>query len=220
MYLFTRRARARSGGITNAMAWATGITEKARQVSGLDVSLFAGVYGPQVGTLVWSATVPDLVALEAAMDKMAADTAFADEASKGQQFAPDGPDDRLLQFIVPDAETLAAAASQDQARPEYATVVSTVCAAGKLVRGIELGIEIAQRATATLGTPTAFLADTTGPYGGVNWITLHADAQALEGANAALAADLEFQQFVDAGVAGVYIDDPSATTQLVYRRIL
>ena len=220
MYLFSRRVRVRAGGTNDAMAWATGITEKARQVSDLDISLHIGVYGPEVGTLVWTAVVPDLMALEAATDKLNVDPSFGEQADRGQQFAPDGPNDRLLQFIVPDAETLAAAAAGDQSQPTYATVVSSVCAAGKLGRGIELGIEIAQRVTATIGTPTAFLIDTTGPYGGVNWISLHADAQAVEAANAAMAADVELATFIDEGVAGVYIDAPGATTQLLYRRIL
>ena len=220
MYLFTRRARARTGGINDAMAWATGITEKARQVSGLDVSLFAGVWGPQVGTLVWSATVPDLAALEAAMDKLAVDPSFGEEASRGQQFAPDGPDDRLLQFVVPDADTLAAAATSDQPRFAYASVVSTVCAAGGIARGIELGVEIATRATEITGSQVTFLVDTTGPYGGVNWITGHADVQAVEAANAALFGDPAFIRLVDEGVKGVYVDDPSVTTQLLYRRVL
>ena len=220
MYLFTRRLRARAGGINNAMAWATGITEKVRQISGLDVTLSASVFGPEVGTLVWSTTVPDLATLEASFDKLSVDPSYADEAGKGQQFGPDGPDDRLLQFVFPDAETLAAGASADAPQWQYASVISTVCAAGGLRRGVELGVQIAQKATEISGIPTAFLMDTTGPYGGVNWISVAPDIQAVEAGNAAIFGSEEFLKLVDEGAKGTYIEDPSATTQLLYRRIV
>jgi hypothetical protein len=220
MYLFTRRIRARSGGVNEAVGWASGITEKVRQITGLDVSLSASVFGPQVGTLVWSTAVPDLATLETAFDKLNVDGAFVDEANKGQQYAPDGPDDRLLQFVFPDAETLAASARGDAPQWQYASVVSSVCAAGALRKGVEVGVQIAQKATELSGVPTAFLMDTTGPYGGVNWISAAPDIQTVEAANAALYASEEFLQLVDEGAKGVYLEDPAATSQLLYRRIL
>jgi hypothetical protein len=218
MYLFTRRVRARAGGIGAAMAWATGITERARQVSGLDVSLFAGSYGPQVGTLAWSAVVPDLQALETATDKLAVDEGFQQEADKGLQFAPDGADDRLLQFIHPQPEVLAA--GSDAPPFGYALVISSVCADGQYSRGIELGVELAVRASEITGVQAAFLVDVTGPYGGVNWITGYADAAALDRANEALASDPTWAKSLDEKTAGVYQADPSVTQQLLYRRVL
>jgi len=218
MYLFTRRVCARTGGIGEAMAWATGITERARQVSGLEVSLFSGVYGPQVGTLVWSAVVPDLLALETATDKLAVDEGFLQEANKGQQFAPEGPDDRLLQFIHPQPEAMAA--PSDAPPFGYAAVISAVCAAGQYSRGIELGVQLAVRAGEITGVPTSFLVDTTGTYGRVNWITGYADAEAIDRANQTLTADAAWVKSVDDETAGVYLADPSATQQLLYRRVL
>lgn len=222
MYLFTRRVRVRAGGIGEAMAWATGVAEKAQQITGLDISLYSSVFGPQVGTLAFTAVVPDLEALEAATDKLTVDGGYLEQVSKGQQFAPDGADDRLLQFIVPDHATLVAAMASGEEPPRnaYASVVTTVCAPGALGKGIELGVEIAQRVSAITGQQTAFLADTTGRYGGVNWITGHADVQALEAANAALQSDADWLQFIDQQVKGVYSDDPNVTEQLLYRRIL
>ena len=220
MYLFTRRIRARSGGINEALAWATGITEKARQVSGLDITLSMGVFGPQVGTLVWSAAVPDLAALEAATDKLAVDSTYNDEAGKGLQFAPDGADDRLLQFVFPDAETLAAGPPADAPQWQYASIVSSVCADGALRKGIELGVQIAQKATEVSGSPTAFLMDTTGVYGGVNWLSVAPDIQTVEAANAAINADEDFLKLVDEGAKGTYLAGPETTSQLLYRRIV
>ena len=42
-----------------------------------------------------------------------------------------------------------------------ATTVQTVCASGSLAKGVELGIEIAQRAEKSLGTPVLFATATT-----------------------------------------------------------
>jgi hypothetical protein len=220
MYLFTRRIRARSGGVNDAVAWASAITEKVRQITGLDVSLSASVFGPQVGTLVWSTPVPDLATLETAFDKLNVDATFVDEANKGQQYAPDGPDDRLLQFVFPDADTLAAGPPADAPQWQYASVVSSVCADGALRKGIELGVQIAQKATEVSGVPTAFLMDTTGAYGGVNWISTAPDIQTVEAANAAINASEEFLKLVDEGAKGTYIAGPESTQQLIYRRIV
>lgn len=217
MYLFTRRVHARAGNPGAAMAWATSITERVRQVTGLDISLFSGAYGPQVGTLVWSTFVPDLTALEAATDKTAVDEGMLEAIVQGQQFAPEGAHDRLLQLIHPAPEAIMA---DDAPASTYVGVVSSVCAPGSLARGIELGVEIAQKATEITGVPTAFLMDTTGPYGGVSWISAFADVSATEAANAALAASEEWVRLLDGQVPGVYTADPSLTQQLLYRRVL
>src|SRR5436190_19102365 len=76
MYLFSRRARLSPGNTREAMAWATAITEKVNQISGLPVSLFTQVFSPGVGTLVWSTFVPDLATLEAATDKLNTDDGY------------------------------------------------------------------------------------------------------------------------------------------------
>ena len=216
MYLFTRRVRVRTGGIAEAMAWATGIAETAHQVTGLDVGLYAETYGPQVGNLAFTTMVPDLAALEAANDKLAVDPGYLEAAARGQQFAPDGASDRLLQLVHPAADAL----EPPESPPNYATMVTSSCVAGSFRRGIELGVEIAVRASAITGSPTLFLVDTTGVYGGVNWLSGYADAQAAEAAQAAIQMDESFVEFLDKEVKGVYAEDPLATQQLLYRRVI
>ena len=51
MYLFSRRARLAPGNTRAAMTWATGITEKANQITGLNIGLFASTFSPDVGAL-------------------------------------------------------------------------------------------------------------------------------------------------------------------------
>lgn len=217
MYLFTRRVRVRSGSVPDAMAWATGIAEKAQQITGLDIGVYTETWGPEVGSTAFTTLVPDLAALEAAGDKLAVDNAYLDLVTQGQQFAPDGASDRLLRIVHPSPEELLAA--PEAPPPSYASVVTTSARAGSFKRAVELGVEIAQRATAVSGQPTLFLVDTTGIYGGVNWMSGYADVQALEAAETAIQMDESFAAFIDSETKGVYADDPGALRQLVYRRI-
>lgn len=217
MYLFIRRARLRAGGINESMAWATGITERAHQVTGLRISLFTGVFGPGVGTVAWSALVPDLETLETANDKLNADPGYLEEASRGQQFAPEGADDRLRQYVHPQ---LTMAEMAGAPTPMYITVVSSVCVAGGFARGMELGVQLAQRAEEITGVPTSFLVDSTGMFGGVSWSSGYPDIRSLQAAEGALATDTEWLAMIDREAKGVYSDDPSLTTQLIWRRII
>ena len=98
--------------------------------------------------------------------------------------------------------------------------MQTVCASGSLTKGIELAVEIAQRAEKTTGTPVLVATGTTGGYGSVGWFSGYANVQELEHGQQALAADAKFAEFVDKSVKGVYVDDPSLTQQLIYRRIV
>ena len=194
------------------MTWATGITEKATQLTGLNIRLFASTFSPAAGTLSWSTFVPDLPTIETANDKLLVDDGYVSMLDAGAKFALGGADDALLQIVhgTPDLDR----------QIEYVTTVQTVCASGSLAKGLELGVEIAQRAEKVLGTPVLFATATTGHYGAVSWLSGYADAHALEQSQQALGADAKFAEFVDKSVKGVYADDPSLTQQRVLRRIM
>ena len=211
MYLFTRRARLASRNSRGEMAWAVAITEKANQITAMNATLHTQMYGPAVGTVAWSAFVPDLVALEAAGDKLLADNAYVAMADEGTAMLTDGPDDTLLQVVSggPDADRAV----------EYVTTVDAVCANGRLGRGLELGVEIAQRVEQVTGAPTMFLTGTTGPYGSVVWASGFRDAQDMERAQQALMADTGWQRFIDKETADVYAAEPMMTTQSIWRHV-
>jgi len=193
------------------MTWATGITEKVNQITGLNVGLFALTFSPEVGTLSWSTFVPDLPTLEAATDKLLVDDAYVSMVDAGAKFALGGADDMLMQVVYGEPDP--------NRQIEYATVVQTTCANGSVGKGIELGIEIAKRVEKTLGSPGLFATGATGNYGTVGWLTGYENAQALERGQQALAGDAKFLEFIDKNVPGVYTDDPSESQQLIWRRI-
>ena len=212
MYLFSRRARLAPGNTRDAMTWATSITEKVNQIVGLNTGLFAQTFSPEVGTLVWSTFVPDLATLESATDKLLVDDGYVSMVDEGAKFAQGGADDSLLQLV--------SGVVDPNRQIEYATTIQTVCANGSVARGMELGVEIAQRAEKIIGSPVLFASAATGPYGAVAWITGYADVHAFEAAQQALEADTKFGAFIDKSVPGVYTDNPATTESLIYRRIV
>ncbi len=212
MYLFSRRARLGSGNLRESAAWAAAITEKVNQITGLDVGLWTAVFSPGLGELVWATFIEDLAALETADAKLMVDDGYAALADQGAAFTDgSGLDDTVSQIVHGDIDP--------NRQITYVSVVQSTVAGGKLARGMEVGVEIAQRASKTTGVPTAFLADTTGNYGGVRWITGYENVQQLQAASEALGADQSFTNFVDKQ-AGVYLEAPGVTTQRIARRIV
>jgi len=193
------------------MEWALAQTEKVNQITGLPVGLFMQVFSPEVGVLRWSTFVPDLATLEAAGDKLNADDTFMAATDRGAALTMGGADDRLAQVLYGEADP--------NRQIEYVTAVRAVCATGNVGRGLELGAEIAQRVEKITGTPGLFLADVTGTYGGVGWVSGHANVQAMEAAQQALAADSSWVKYIDKEVRGVYAEEPSLTTQTISRRL-
>jgi len=213
MYLFSRRARLAPGNTRKAIEHVIGISEKVNQITGIGVSLYTQVFSPEVGTVAWTAFVPDLATLEVANDKLGADDGFASMIDSGAQYLLTGMlDDGLLQLVH--------GAPDPQQHIEYATTVQAVAAPGKYTRAIEVGVEIAQRAERATGTPTLFATSMTGVYGGVSWVTAFADVKAMEAGEAALAADASFAKFLDKEASEVYAAEPALTQQRIYRRMI
>jgi hypothetical protein len=211
MYLFSRSARLAPGNTQAALTWAASVTEKVNQISGLTVGLFMQTFSPEVGRLAWSTFAPDLAALETANDKLAADEGYLSLVDSGAKFALGGADDSLTQIVhgTPDPNR----------QIEYVSTVRTTCANGNVMRGIELGVEIAQRVEKVTGLTGLFGTAATGNYGSVGWITGYSDVKEMEQAQTNLAADTDFGKFIDKSVKGVYVEDPSATQSIIFRKI-
>jgi hypothetical protein len=211
MFLFSRTARIAPGNTKAALTWAATVTEKVNQISGLTVGLYMQTFSPEVGRLAWSTFVPDLASLETAEDKLAADEGYLSLIDSGAKYALGGADDLLSQIVH---------GAPDPNRPvEYVSTVTTTCANGNVMRGIELGVEIAKRVEKVTGLPGLFGTAATGNYGSVGWISGYADINEMERAQTTLNSNAEFGKFVDKNVPGVYVDDPTASQQLIFRKI-
>jgi hypothetical protein len=212
MYLFSRRERLAAGKTRESAAWAVAVTEKVNQITELDVGLWASVFSPGLGEIVWATFVDDLATIENAEAKLLVDDGYVALVDQGAAFSDGtGADDLLSQLVFGEVDP--------NRQISYVTVVESTVAGGKMVRGMEVGVEIAQRVSKITGAATSFMADTTGNYGGVRWITGHENIAQLQAAGDAIAADQSFAAFVDKQV-GVYLEAPGVTSQRIARRIV
>jgi len=211
MYIFTRSARLAPGNLRDSMSWALSMTEKVNQISEANFRLWTTVNSPGVGTLSWAATVEDLEVLDATNAKLMADDGYHSLIEKGaKHLSADALNDGLIRLIVADAD----ASDTDT---QFVSVNQAVLAPGHSVRGIEVGVEIAQRAKKSVGRPVSFGATATGEYGTVAWIGYYDSAKQLQKAEEALAADLDFAKYLDKEAGHVYL--PTRSSVAWYRRV-
>lgn len=210
MYLFSRTARLADGNPQQQLDWAIRITEKVNQISETTVTLWSSVFSPRSGSLAWTATVDDLLTLETIEGKLLSDSGYLSLVEEGATHGSDDPiDDGLLQIVFADPKA-------QEIDVTYATTVQATLAPGGSTRGMELGVETAQRAGAITGCPTSFCLSMTGPYGSVEWISVYTSVEELQRGQEALGADTEFAQLVDKELSQVYL--PGAV-QLAWRKI-
>ena len=210
MYLFSRSVRLGAGNPEKALAWALKITEKVNQISETPVDLWSSVFSPKAQTMVWSATVDDLLTLETVDNKLISDSGYVSLVEEGAAYASGDPvDDGLLQFVFADPATAEVDAT-------YATTVQATLTPGGLARGIELGVETAQLAGKISGCPTSFCTSLTGPYGSVEWVSVYSSIEQLQRGQEAISTNAEFAHMVDKDLSKVYL--PGAL-QLAWRKI-
>ena len=100
----------------------------------------------------------------------------------------------------------------------YVSGVRAVLAAGNIERGMTAAVEIAQAAEKATGLNTMVLQSSTGPYGGIGWLTGYPDIDALERAQQALGEDPGLIELIDAS-QGCFVEDAAVTQQTFYRRL-
>lgn len=208
MYLFSRSRRLDPRHTRRGMAYAVEMAGKVTQTTGVEVTAWSEVFGPGVGTLAWTTMVPDLTALEQAMDKLAVDEQYWEAIDHGAEMFVGFAEDRLMQLIHGEPDP--------NQRPAYVQVVSASICNGCMADGVGFGIEIAQKATSVTGHQTLFAMAATGGYADVAWLTGVADIAAAEAAEAKLMADAEWIQMIDSKAGELY--QPGAQ-QLMYRRL-
>jgi len=209
MYLFTRRRRIDLGHWTKAIEWSVTATGQVRDITGRGIDAWMAVMSPEVGTVVWSMWAETLAELEAAGDSLAADAGFVKSDEKADDWF-DGPmEDQIASMIHGDVDP-------DGPVANYVSVVEAQAANGRLTNAITSGIAIAEFATRVGGQNTGFLVNTTGPYGGVAWITGSPDIATVDTSGAALMADPAWLDLVNS-VGTDYA--PGAKTTL-YRRLV
>lgn len=209
MYLYTRRVQLGLGHQQDGMEWAVDITAKVNQITSLNVGLWGTMMSPAVGQLAFGCAVETLADIEDAEAKLLVDPMYLDAVQRGTSLITGAVDDECAQYLVGDGEL--------PFDPTHLAVVRSALANGCFADGVTAGIEIAEKAKALSGLPTAFLLSTTGTYGGVGWITSATSLADLEKGEQTINANPEFVTLVDRHSTN-YL--PGATTQTLWRRIV
>ncbi len=208
MHLFSRSRRLDPAHGRAGIAYAVEAGERASQITGLDIGVWAEVFSPGLGTISWATMAPDLLALEHGLDKLAVDDDFtAGVEAHASMFSGFG-EDHLYQLVHGEPEP--------DRRPTYASVVMARCRSGHLADGVGLGAELAQRVTDATGHATMFATAATGAWGAVMWLTGYDDIEAAQAAESALMGDPDWLAMLDDRAGAAYEAD---ATQTMYRRL-
>ena len=210
MYRFARMAQL-TGNPTKSIEWAVTIAEKVNQISETPVSLWTTVLSPAVGLCAWTTTVDTVAEIETLDAKLMVDSGFvALQAAASEHILPGSVNDSLATIIY---ETPLAQSGTFH----YASITAAQVQPGQFRRGVELGVEFAQKAHSLTGLETSFEAAVTGNMGTITWAMAADTIEQLQRGEDTLNADETFLKLIDTEGAKAY--QPNATVSY-FRRLL
>ena len=210
MYMFYRSVRLGPGSAHEELAWCAAMTEKVNQISESTFNLWTPFMSPGGNTFFWTTFVEDLATLEATNDKLMTDSGYLMLLEQGARYsAGDVINDGLAQVIH-------AEGFDPSKQPAYVAEVQAVIASGAAARGLELGVEITQRAHALAGCPVTFSLASTGVYGAFAWHSAYDSLTELQTGENAVLMNPEFIELIDSKAKDVF--QPAAATN-IYRRL-
>lgn len=210
MYRFARTAQL-TGNPTKSIEWAVTIAEKVNQISEVPVTLWTSVLSPAVGLCAWTTTVETVTEIETMESKLLVDNGYLTLLAAGtEHIIPGAINDSLSTVIY---ETPGAQGGNFH----YVSVTTGQVQPGQFRRGVELGVEIAQKAHALAGLETSFEGAVTGNMGTVTWILAADSIEQLQRGEDTLNTDETFLKLIDTEGAKAY--QPHATVSF-FRRML
>lgn len=210
MYRFARTALL-TGNPVKSTEWAVTIAEKVNQIAEIPVSLWTSTVSSPLGLVAWTATVENVSEIEATDAKLAVDNGFlALQADGVQHIVPGSPGDSLAAVVF-------ATPGVEGNNFHYASITTAHCLPGQLRRGVELGIQFAEKAHILSGLNTTFETSITGTMGTVTWAMVADSLEQLQRGEDAMNSDESFIAMVDAEGSKTY--RPTATVSY-FRRLL
>lgn len=211
MLLYARQVRLNGSRTREAIALSQRLAEYVTQTNGVPVDLWAHVYSPNADTLVFTAFLPDMTALEAAMDKLMVDDGYNEMVEQAMQYIIPGTLTDSLATIVHPAEF-----PTERQPVSYARSLTSTAVVSRIADAVQLGTEIAARAEEVTGAPALFAVEETGAFVGVTWVYAYADAASAERFNLQVVSDPQMQELIGR-TANLFI--PGASTRTLYRKL-
>ena len=210
MYRFARIARLAVGNPRDSMEWAVRITEKVNQISGVPATLWTTFASEDASQCAWSLAVEDAAEIEAIDSKLTVDDGFVSLVTEGARYIADGS--------LRDSLTTVVYASGPNDDAQWCQVTSATVTPGNVRRGLELGVQFAQKANQITGLQTVFETGVTGQFGSVLWVMLADSFGQLQQAEMQLNSDPSFLELIDTEASKAY--QPVGANVSCYRRIL
>ncbi len=206
MYIFNRTRQARSSRMLEAIAGGIEAADKVKQITGLDLWVWAVRFGAPVGTITWSTRIESQTDIKIAMEKTIADAAYMDLVQ--------GLDEHFEGQTVDSLGRLVSGTPREEPSQLY-TVTMAKMTAGRYREAIEFAIGMQEFMEAELGRPTAFLTSEYGGFSDVAWLMGHDSMDEVEAASQWVATSEEYHERVHAAT-GLFIDG-SGETRLIER---
>ena len=194
MFLFSRVATP-NGSPRDVMALATEMTDYVNSKVDTTTTLWQLLFGGPVGSMSFNTLVRSRAQMGQTMMTLMADDGYHELLERyGSMRSEINPThDYLAQFIFGDSEEKPAEIGA------VAEMVTAVPAGGRIADVMAWGPEIAQLVGRTTGTMPSFWVSAYGPFGQVNWITIHPSLEALDEAHGALMQSEEYMTEVVKG---------------------
>ncbi|MEO7429074.1 MAG: hypothetical protein ABIY48_06785 [Acidimicrobiales bacterium] len=193
-------------------AWAFEITEHVNKTTSLNTSLWQGLFGGPAGTLVWSALIENLTALESATDSLTTDAGYVSLVKKAADWSTGPAQDSLMRMIH--------TAGGTYVRPDvgaYAEGTMAVPAEGKLAKAGAFGVEISDLHSKLTHSSVLFCTSEYGSFGEMRWLALYDSAAAVDHAAEVIAKDGDYGAKLDKA-GDLFLEGVSART--LARRIM
>jgi hypothetical protein len=212
MYQWARSARLVVGHPRDSLDWAVRITEKVNQISSVRSTLWTSFASPDTGRCAWSMMVENPAELEEINSKLSVDNGFLTLAAESANYVADGSMQDALSTV------LYASKGATGGDFHWVQVNTATVTPGNVARGMELGVQFAQKANQITKRETIFEAGVTGAFGSVTWILLADSFGQLQEAEAKLNADTSFVDMIDKEASKTY--QPIGATVSCYRRLV
>jgi hypothetical protein len=205
MYIFSRRRLIHPGHSRQALADGVAVAAAVTELTDVPVVAWMSQYDPDGTAMVWSARFETMTEMDVAFARMMASDAYHDQVEALDGLFQGQATDSLIQIV--------AGGLGDGPAP-FVSVIQALAANGRQQEALAWGVDIAEKAAASLSLPVAFGVGVYGRYGSLGWITSYDDVAAIDDARGKLMADAALQAAIDDGSDNVQQD---ATTSLLRR---
>lgn len=210
MYLFSRTVTMR-GNPRDTQPYAKDICALVNERSPFDLSLWQGLFGLPVGTMIYSMLVESRAAFVAGQAQLLGDDAYLDLLDRGQEFLTAPPEDRLVSMVHHAGGEL-----QRAGVGSVANITAAQVEVDRTVDAMSWSIGMADLVAEITGHPVHLGTVEHGPFGDLQWTSTGPDIAELDRVSDLLAKDSDYiDQFSHA--KGLFI--PGSGRQAVAIRI-